>query len=112
MKHPRPNRRVDLEDPTRVADNAGGYVETWVSLGTLWADIQPRTGRETVSSAAPVSAVRYRIMVRGAPVGDPARPKPGQRFRDGNRLFHIRAVAEYDPRAEFLTCFADEEVVA
>jgi hypothetical protein len=35
----------------------------------------------------------------------------GQRFRDGARLFNIRAVAERAGHGAFLICFVDEEVV-
>ncbi|MEM8692902.1 MAG: phage head closure protein [Pseudomonadota bacterium] len=112
MTAPRLNRRLGLETPERVADGSGGYVESWVQLGVLWADVAPRTGRESVASGAPVSAVSYRITVRGAPVGHPERPMPGQRFRDGSRLFHVSAVTEKDHNARYLICFAEEEVVA
>ncbi|MEM1004270.1 MAG: head-tail adaptor protein, partial [Pseudomonadota bacterium] len=44
--------------------------------------------------------------------GSSMRPAPDQRFREGARQFVIRAVAERDPRGQYLTCFADEEVAA
>ena len=112
MPLPRLNRRLTLETPERVSDGSGGYVETWNSLGVVWAELRPRTGRETVAQAAPVSSVSYKIILRAAPVGHPARPLPGQRLRDGARLFHIHALTEYDVGGQYLTCFAEEEVVA
>lgn len=105
-------RRLVLEAPQRSGDGAGGFVETWVSLGVIWADVSARTGRERISGTAAVSTVSYKIVVRGAPYGSPARPQPQQRFRDGDRLFNIQAVAERDPEGRYLTCFADEEVAA
>ncbi len=112
MSVPVLSRALLLETPERVSDGAGGFREGWVVLGTLWADIAARTGRETASGGAPVSRVSYKIVVRGAPYGAPARPKPQQRFREGTRIFTIQAVAERDPEGRYLTCFADEEVVA
>ena len=47
----------------------------WVVLGTLWAEITSRTGRETAHSGAPVSRVGFTIVVRGAPFGAPSRPQ-------------------------------------
>ena len=111
MNLPRLNRRLTLESPARVADDAGGFVESWTALGVLLAEVAARTGRETVSSGAAVSLVPYRIVVRGAPVGHPERPRSDQRFRDGGRVFHIRSVAENDPEGRHLICMADEEVV-
>ncbi|MBW4708535.1 phage head closure protein [Roseobacter sp. YSTF-M11] len=110
MNAPRLNRKLVLETPVKIADGAGGYVEDWQPLGTLWAQVSARTGRETAQSGAPVSAMSYRIVVRGAPFGAPDRPKPEQRFREGERLFVIQAVAEEDADGRFITCFATEEI--
>lgn len=112
MSRPNLNRRLVLEAPERVPDGAGGFVESWGALGELWAEVRARTGREKAGEAVPVSTVGYRIIVRGAPVGHSARPQPEQRFRDGGRVYLIRAVAEEDAAGFYLTCFADEEVVA
>ena len=106
------NRRLVLEAPERVPDGAGGYVDGWITLGTLWAEVVARTGREKQGEAVPVSNVGYRITVRGAPVGATNRPLPDQRFREGTRVFRILAVAEHDHDGRFLTCFAEEEVAA
>ncbi|WP_120632835.1 phage head closure protein [Ruegeria sp. EL01] len=112
MKMPHLNRKLVLEAPVRVADGAGGYTETWAGQGTLWAEVTARNGAERQIAGVPVSRVGYRIVVRGAPEGSSMRPAPDQRFREGDRRFVIRAVAERDPRGQFLTCFADEEVAA
>jgi SPP1 family predicted phage head-tail adaptor len=113
MKQPDLTRRLVLEERQSVPDGAGGYTETWTPLGTLWAEIDSRSGRETGRwPAAAVSRTTLRITVRGAVPGDPRRPKPDQRFREGSRIYRILAVAERDPQARFLTCYADEEVGA
>ncbi len=111
MNVPRLNQALVLEAPERVSDGAGGFVEGWVALGTVWAEITARTGRETAQIGTAVSRMAYKIVVRGAPFGTPERPKPQQRFRLGTRVFTIEAVAERDPEGRYLTCFADEEVV-
>ncbi len=112
MTTPHLNRKLVLEAPERLPDGAGGYSESWVPMGEHWAEVRARTGRERAEAGVPVSAVSYNIVVRGAPYGSAARPMPEQRFREGTRLFVIQAVAERDPEGRFLTCFADEEVVA
>ena len=112
MSSPNLNRVLLLEVPTRTPDGGGGFSEGWATLGEVWADVRARTGRERNEAGLPLSTVGYRIVVRAAPAGHPQRPMPDQRFRDGNRLFLIRAVAENDASGRYLTCFADEEVVA
>ncbi|WP_299776727.1 phage head closure protein [uncultured Roseobacter sp.] len=109
MKTPRLNRQLVLEAPQRIEDGAGGYVETWQSLGTLWAQVTARSGRELAQSGASVSAMSYKIVIRGAPFGDAKRPRPEQRFREGERVFVIKAVAENDANGRYITCFATEE---
>ncbi|WP_373635515.1 phage head closure protein [Yoonia sp. SS1-5] len=112
MSVPRLNRSLLLEAPTRVSDGAGGFTSDWQTLGVLWAEVKAGSGRETAAFAATVSRVPCRITVRAAPHGAASRPTAGQRFRDGARLFHINAVAERDANAQYLLCFAEEEVVS
>ncbi|WP_317055021.1 head-tail adaptor protein [Roseovarius rhodophyticola] len=110
MNGPRLNRHLMLEHRERTPDGAGGFDDTWVSLGAVWADVQARTGRDASGEAVSLSTTVYRIIVRAAPYGAPSRPTPGQRFREGVRVFRIQAVAEADAQARYLTCFCEEEV--
>ena len=109
MTTPVLNRKLVLEGPLRAEDGAGGYTQYWVELGSLWADVKPGTGRERASGGTTLSRVATKITVRGAPEGSDARPKPEQRFREGNRVFTILAVTERDARGHYLTCFTEEE---
>lgn len=104
------NRQLMLESREQAPDGAGGFAETWVAEGTLWAEIQARTGREAAGEGVSLSSTGFRITVRAAPFGAPSRPVPGQRFRDGARVFRIQAVAERDAAFRYLTCFCEEEV--
>jgi len=106
------NRQLVLEMPARVPDGAGGFVQSWMPLGSLWAHVITRSGREAASIAGPLSRTGYKIIVRGAPVGSPSRPQADQRFREGDRVFVIVSVAEDDADGRFLVCTAQEETVA
>lgn len=112
MSAPQLNRSLVLEAPTQIADGAGGFNLDWQVLGALWAEIKAGTGREKSAFATTVSRVPWRIVVRAAPCGAPSRPVAGQRFREGDRLFHITAVAEKGAGSRYLTCFAEEEVAS
>lgn len=103
------SRKLVLEDPARTPDGSGGFAPGWVPLGQLWAEVKAGSGRELTGLTAPVATVTYRITVRAAPAGAMSRPKPEQRFREGERVFHILAVSERDPAGRFLTCHAQEE---
>lgn len=112
MSVPQLNRKLILEAPIRQPDGAGGFTVVWTALGTLWAEVTPRSGTERAGIAAPLSRARYRIVIRGAAPGLPRRPAPEQRFREGARLFHILAVTEADKAARYLACDAQEEIVS
>lgn len=106
------SRPLVLEAPARAGDGAGGFVEVWEVLGTLWAEVVARTGRDGPGEGARVARAAYRITVRAAPQGAPSRPVPGQRLRDGARVFAIEAVTEAAAGPGYLTLWAEEEVVA
>jgi head-tail adaptor len=110
MTLPQLTRRLVLEAPDRVPDGAGGYEETWVSLGHVWADVAPRGAGQEVDAAA--SRLNHRITLRAAPQGAPSRPTASMRFRDGARIYRIDAVTEADTSGRYLLCFASEETGA
>lgn len=109
---PKLNRRLHLDAPTRVADAAGGFTESWSTLGAHWAEVTPGAGREAEFAGLNVARVPYKIVVRATPHGAPSRPEPGQRFRDGARVFMILAVTSADSREHYLLCYAQEEEIA
>ncbi len=112
MKPPLLNRKLKLETAYRTRDDAGGYTTVWQVVGIIWAQIRPGTGRDAETSGLTVASVPYRITLRAAPAGSPRRPLPGQRLREGDRIFHVLAVTEADDGGRFLTAFAREEEVA
>lgn len=111
MKSVKLARRLVLEACQLEPDGSGGYVVDWQPLGFLWADIRARSGREDFVAGANVPRVKYRILVRGSPVGSPSRPNADQRFREGHRIFDIVTVADADPDGRFLEILAEEGVL-
>lgn len=115
MAKPQPvlNRRLVLEKPSQAPDGSGGFIESWVPLGEIWAEVKAGTGREEAQDALSLAAVPYRITVRAAPAGWPSRPRAEQRFREGGRVFRILAVADVGTDGRFLVCHTrEEEIVA
>lgn len=112
MSAPRLTVPLVLETPERADDGMGGFAIVWQPLGRLWAEMKSGAGSESRAEVGPMSVVGWRITVRGAKAGDPRRPRPEQRFRMGERLFQIQAVAEADAAGRWLTCFAQEEVLS
>lgn len=109
MSAPKLTRRMVLETHVRDDDGAGGFVDHWLELGTLWAEVRPGAGRESEGPGIPMGRVLYRIVVPAAQVGSLARPRPDQRLREGARVFQILAVSEHDARGAYLVCICEEE---
>lgn len=103
------NRKLTLEAAVRVADGGGGHTQSWSALGTLWADMRPMTGRRAETGGVARARMRYRVFLRAMPQDAPSRPQPGQRFRDGARVFGIETVADAGPDGRLLICFVQEE---
>lgn len=110
MSLPLLNRKLVLQTPKRSPDHAGGYATDWQPLGELWGEVRSGTGSERGANALALSRVPLRITVRAAQVGSDARPRAGQRFLEGARVYSITAVTERDTQGRFLTCHAEEEV--
>jgi len=110
MSGPHLNRRFVLEAPLRVAEGAGGFRQSWITLGEIWADVRARGGREGATAGVPTSQTSFVVTVRAAPIGSPERPIPKQRFRDGARVYAIQTVAERDTSGRYLICQVEEEV--
>ena len=106
---PRLARRLTLEAPVLAPDGAGGFARGWSALGTLFAEVERGAARVTAQPGGGESRRSLRITVRGAAPGAPSRPQPGQRFREGARLYPISAVSEADAQGRFLLCLAHEE---
>jgi head-tail adaptor len=109
MSAPRLTRALVLEAPVAVPDGAGGQSVAWAALGTLWAAISPGAGRARADLLGASGEVALRITLRAAPPGSSARPKAGQRLREGTRIFRILSVTEADAAGRYLTAAAIEE---
>ncbi len=106
------SRKLTLEERQGGGDGSGGQVGGWTALGVHWGHVEARTGRYERGEGYPRARVPYRITVRAVAPDAPSRPKPGQRFREGDRIFRIRSVADEGARLRYLICYVDEEVAA
>ncbi|MEL7459774.1 MAG: head-tail adaptor protein [Pseudomonadota bacterium] len=111
MKAPTLNRRFTLEAANTAPDGSGGFIETWETLGAVWGELKGTGGRDVDLDARAASQGRFRITVRAAPLGALERPLPGQRLREGGRVFPVIAVVDSDPEGRWLSCIVREELL-
>ena len=88
-----------LEDVTLTEDGAGGHVESWAEVATVFARLEPQradmrfAGDQTLESMTHRVTLRFRDLV-----------KSGMRFRLGDRLFAIVTVHDPDETGRYLVC--------
>ena len=95
--------RVILEAPLRVPDGAGGVIETWSEVATLWARIADRSGSESFSADGISGRLTHEITLRPHPD-----LVPRNRMRTMTRTYHILAVRTLGEPTSRLTCLCEE----
>ena len=57
-------RRIKIQRPSTVKDSLGAPSRTWIDVATVWADIQPLSGREAVIASRISAELTHQITVR------------------------------------------------
>ena len=83
-------QRVTLERLETGADQLGQPVTTWTPLYTVWAAVEPLTGREYIAATAAMSELTTRIRLRYRPGITPA-----DRVNHEGRVYGITSVIDY-----------------
>ena len=102
------NRRITLQRQSNVQDSYGGPVRTWLNVATIWADIQPLTGRELESAQRMASEVSHQIVVRYQAIFADTRQVAGYRALYRSRIFNIHAALNDEERNVLVTLLASE----
>lgn len=98
--------RIIIQDkgtPTR--DTFGQEVISWETHATLWAQVSPITGRETVEGSAQLADITHQIRIRSF-----AGVAPSMRVLWGSRIFDIQQVRDLDERGVESVLLAQEIV--
>ena len=61
------SQRVRIQQPTVAKDALGAPTQTWSDIATVWADIQPISGREARIADRIAAVVSHQITVRYRP---------------------------------------------
>ena len=84
------DQRVVLERFTSEQDDTGQMIDTWVTLGTVWAAVEPQAGREFVAAGAQQSELTTKIRIRHRPG-----ITSGDRVTHDGRVYDIQSVIDY-----------------
>ena len=96
---------VTLEAATPSGDGAGGQVQHWAEVGTLFARIEPLSAESRFGADRQREIVTHRVTMRkrDGVVG-------GMRLRRLGRVFEIVTVHDPDETGRYLVCRVREEV--
>lgn len=86
------NTRIVVQEPSETADAYGGRDVTWNELFSLWAVVEPMTGKEIYVSAQQQSRVDARILIRYQASLSDTTTAARNRVAVGTRLYNIAAV--------------------
>ena len=95
---------VALESATLVPDGAGGHVESWSEVATLFARIEPVSAASRFGADQTLETVTHRVTLRHR-----AGISSGMRLRRLGRVFTVVTVHDPDESGRYLVCRVREE---
>ncbi len=101
-------RRLRIQTRASTQDTFGGQQWIWTDLITIWADIQPLSGRELESAQHMASEISHQITVRYQPIFADTRVVAGYRALYKGRIFNIHASMNEDEKNAVITLLASE----
>ena len=101
-------RRLCIQRRSTVQNSVGEPQLSWTDVATVWADIEPLTGRELESAQRMVSEVSHQIMVRYQPMFADTQLLASYRGLYKGRVFNLQACWNQDERNAVVTLLASE----
>lgn len=101
-------RRLRIQSRASTQDTFGSPNLVWTDVATVWAEIQPLSGRELESAQRLASEVSHQITVRYQSIFADTKIVAGYRALYKGRIFNIHASMNEDERNTVLTLLASE----
>ena len=102
------NRRITLQSPVTTLDAYGVPTPGWTNVMTVWAAIEPLSGRELVNAQRIVSEISHQITMRYSSALADTRVVAGYRALYKGRIFNIHAAMNEDESNVLVTLLASE----
>lgn len=97
------DHRVKLQTASRVTDSAGGWTVTWADTATVWASVEPVSGREPFVAQQLQGHVTHKVLIRYR-----SGITHDMRVLFGTRKFDVQAVINDKERNETLMLYCQE----
>lgn len=108
MRPGKMRHRVALQRYTATQNSHGEEAKTYTALDTVWASVEPLTGKELLSAQQTESSIDLRVRVRYSSTISTLRPKDRVVF--GSRTFEILSVINPGERNAQLELMCKERV--
>jgi len=96
--------RITFEKEVKVPDGYKGFTVTWQTVCTVWASVEPLTGREYFYAHQTKAEVSHRIRIRYN-----EKVNTEMRIRHKDRYLEIESIIDLKEKREILEILAKEE---
>lgn len=98
-------QRLYLQQESLGADTGGGGALSWTTIATLWAAVEPFSGKEALQAGRISGSITHRIRLRYD-----SSVTTAMRFLWGSRVFNIRDIRNINERNRVMEILAEEGV--
>lgn len=96
--------RITFQKEVKVPDGYKGFTVSWQDVVTIWAQVDPLSGREYFYSHQIKNVVSHRVRIRYR-----TDVNEEMRIKCGDRHFKIESMIDIKERREFLEILCQEE---
>ena len=104
MRAGRLRHRITIQNPTKQRNQVGETVLAWKDLATVWAAVEPVSGKEFFAAKQVIAEVTHKIRTRYRPG-----ISPQSRVLFNGRTFEVNSVINRDERNRELEIMATEQ---
>ena len=97
--------RITLQKPVITKDSIGQELEEWQDVATVWASVEPLSGKEYFNAQQVNSEITTRITIRYIEL-----LSPQWVVQLGKRTFNILSVINFEERNIYLQLLCSEKV--
>ena len=101
-------RRIKIQCPSTIKDSVGAPCRSWLDVATVWADIQPLSGKEAVIANRISAELSHQIIVRYQSLFDNPQQVAQMRVLYKARIFNIHSALNEDEKRTQIILLASE----
>ena len=101
-------RRLTIQARVASQDSFGAQSENWIEVMTVWAAIEPLSGRELMTARSISTELSHQITIRYQPIFANPKTVAGYRGVYRGRIFNIHASMNADESNSRITLLASE----